>query len=174
MADVAVIVKEDTAPPVAVDAVRTAVRRLNPRARIVDTRLPIQLEQPQEVHGRSVLAVEDGPTVTHGGMRAGAAEIVATRLGATLIDPRPYASGTLKAVFDAYPDLGPVLPAIGYNAEQLADLQTTINAVPCDLVLLGTPIDLRRSLTLRHPVARVQYSLEEVEAGSLEDVLAGL
>jgi predicted GTPase len=102
------------------------------------------------------------------------AEILATRLGASLADPRRYARGTIKAVFDAYPGLGPVLPAMGYNAVQLADLQATINAVPCDLVLLGTPIDLRRSLTLRHPVARVQYRLEEVEAGSFESILAGL
>jgi predicted GTPase len=174
MADVVVIVKEDTAPPGTIDTVRAAVTTLNPRARIIDTRLPVRLEAPQELRGRAVLAVEDGPTVTHGGMRAGAAEILATRLGASLIDPRRYARGAIRTVLDAYPGLGPVLPAMGYNDTQLADLQATINAVPCDLVLLGTPIDLRRRLTLRHPVARVQYGLEEVEAGSIESVLAGL
>jgi predicted GTPase len=174
MADVAVIVKEDTAPPGTIETVRAAIRALNPRARVIDTRLPVRLEAPQELRGRRVLAVEDGPTVTHGGMRAGAAEILATQHGAVLIDPRPYASGSLKTVFDLYPGLGPVLPAMGYNDAQLADLQATINAVPCDLVLLGTPIDLRRRLSLRHPVARVEYGLEEVEAGSLQGVLAGL
>jgi predicted GTPase len=174
MADVAIIVKEDTAPAAQVEAVRAAVRRLNPRARIVDTRLPIQLDTPQAVHGLRVLAVEDGPTVTHGELPSGAAEIVARRLGATLIDPRPYARGRLRAVFDEHPRLGPVLPAMGYSREQVADLEATINATPCDLVILGTPIDLRRGLTLRHPVARLRYEIEEVVPGTFDEILAAL
>jgi predicted GTPase len=171
MADVAVIVKEDTAPAEQVAAVRAAVGRLNPRARIVDTALPITVESPQAVRGRRVLAVEDGPTLTHGGMLEGAAALAARRLGATLVDPRPYARGSLRGVFEQFPRLGPVLPAMGYGAAQMSDLAATIDAVPCDAVLLGTPIDLRRALTMRHPVVRARYEVEEVGSPGLADVL---
>jgi predicted GTPase len=160
MADVAVIVKEDTADPASVAAVRAAVRRLNPRARILDTRLPVRLEGASSLRGQRVLAVEDGPSVTHGGLAAGAAELVIRREGGVLVDPRPHAQGSLRRVFEDFPALGPVLPAMGYGAHQLADLGATIDAVPCDLVLLGTPVDLRRSLHVRHPVARARYELE--------------
>ena len=174
LADVAVIVKEDTARPADVEAIRTAIHALNPRARIADTRLPISVEEPDKVRGRRVLAVEDGPTLTHGGMPTGAAELAARSLGATLVDPRPHARGSILKVFEEYPALGPVLPAMGYGAEQIAELEATINAVPCDLVLLGTPIDLGRSLTLRHPVARVRYRIEEVGHPDFNEILAGL
>jgi predicted GTPase len=174
MADAAVIVKEDTARPADVDAVRAAVRRLNPRARIVDTRLPARLEGGSSIAGRRVLAVEDGPSVTHGGLPAGAAELVARREGAVLVDPRPYALGSLSRVYEDYPALGPILPAMGYGPGQMAELGSTIDAVPCDLVLLGTPIDLRRSLSVRHAIARVRYDLEEVAPGSLDALVAGL
>ena len=165
------IVKEDTAAPEGIEAVRAAIRALNPRARIVDTRLPIGVEAPEAVRGRRVLAIEDGPTLTHGGMTLGAAALAARVLDATLVDPRPHARGSLRGVFEAYPDLGPVLPAMGYGAAQLADLQATIDAVPCDVVLLGTPVDLRRSLAVRHPIVRVRYEVEEVGPVSLEEVL---
>ena len=171
MADVAVIVKEDTAPPEAVETVRASIARLNPRATIVDTRLPISVEQAEAIRGKTVLAIEDGPTVTHGGMPAGAAELAARRLGARLVDPRPYARGSLRDVFTQYPTLGPVLPAMGYGSAQMADLQETINATPCDIVLLGTPIDLRRSLTLSRPIVRVTYRIEEAGRPSFEEVL---
>ena len=157
-----------------VEAVRTAIRRLNPRARIMDTRLPARLEGAPAIRGLRVLAVEDGPSVTHGGLPAGAAELVARGQGAILVDPRPYARGSLKAVFEEYPTLGPVLPAMGYGATQMAELQATIDAVPCDLVLLGTPIDLRRSLSVRHPLARIRYEVDEVAPGELETLLATL
>ena len=172
MADVAMIVKEDTADVANVEAVRVAIRRLNPHARIMDTRLPARLEGVPSVRGQRVLAVEDGPSVTHGGLPAGAAELVARREGAVLVDPRPYARGSLRSVYDEYPTLGPVLPAMGYGATQIAELQETIDAVPCDLVLLGTPVDLRRSLNVRHALARVRYELEEVTPGGLEAALA--
>jgi predicted GTPase len=174
LADVAVIVKEDTAPPAQVEAVRAAIRALNPRARIMDTRLPISIEAPDAVRGRRVLAVEDGPTVTHGGMPTGAAELTARRLGATLVDPRPYARGSIRELFADYPTLGPVLPAMGYGPDQITELEATINAVPCDLVLLGTPIDLGRSMAVRHPVVRLRYEIEEAGAPGFEEVLAGL
>ena len=172
MADVAVIVKEDTAPAAGIDAVRAAIAQLNPRARIVDTRLPISVDEPDLVRGRRVLAVEDGPTLTHGGLATGAASLAAQALGATLVDPRPHAQGSLRQVFEAYPKLGPVLPAMGYGAAQMRDLEATINAVPCDVVLLGTPIDLRRSLTVRHPVARARYRVEEVGPPAFDELLS--
>jgi predicted GTPase len=113
------------------------------------------------LRGRRVLAVDDGPTLTHGGMPAGAAELAARRSGAVLVDPRPYARGSIRDVFAEYPTLGPVLPAVGYGPAQLDDLRATIDAVPCDLVLLGTPVDLRRALAVRLPVLRVRYDVEE-------------
>jgi predicted GTPase len=174
MADVALIVKEDTAPEANVEAVRIAIRRLNPHARIMHTRLPARLEEMLSIRGQRVLAVEDGPSVTHGGLPAGAAELVARREGAILVDPRPHAQGSLGRVYDEYPTLGRVLPAMGYGAHQLAELQETIDAIPCDLVVLGTPVDLRRSLRVRHPVARVRYELEEVTPGDLQAALASL
>jgi predicted GTPase len=173
MADVAVIVKEDTAAVADVEAVRASIRALNPRARILDTRLPIRIDDGPELRGRRVLAVDDGPTLTHGGMRAGAAELAARRAGAVLVDPRPYAHGSVSALFAEYPTLGPVLPAVGYGPAQLEDLRATIDAVPCDLVLLGTPVDLRRAFTVRPPVRRVRYEVEEAGGSSLEAVLAG-
>jgi len=172
MADAAVIVKEDTASAEGIARVRAAIRELNSRARIVDTRLPITVDEPALVRGRRVLAVEDGPTLTHGGMPTGAAALAAQALGATLVDPRPYARGSLRQVFEEFPGLGPVLPAMGYGAAQMADLRATIDAVPCDAVLLGTPIDLRRSLRVRHPVARAHYRLEEVSPPVLAELLS--
>jgi predicted GTPase len=174
MADVAVIVKEDTVTPAAIEATRTAIRALNPRAHILDTRLPLSVESPGALAGRRVLAIDDGPTLTHGGLSAGAAELAARRFGAILVDPRPYAHGSLRTAFDTYPALGPVLPALGYGAAQMADLRATIAAVPCDVVLLGTPIDLRRVLGLRQPVVRVRYEVEEVGRPDLDEILAGL
>jgi predicted GTPase len=140
----------------------------------VDTRLPITVDEPALVRGRRVLAVEDGPTLTHGGMPTGAAALAAQALGATLVDPRPYAQGSLRAVFAEYPSLGPVLPAMGYGAAQMTDLRATIDAVPCEAVLLGTPIDLRRSLRVRHPVTRARYRVEEAGAPVLAELLSAL
>jgi predicted GTPase len=174
MAHVAVIVKEDTAAPEAVERARVAIRELNPAARIVDARMPIRIEDPEAVRGRRVLAVEDGPTLTHGGMSVGAAALAALALGATLVDPRPWARGSIREIFAGYPALGPVLPAMGYDAAQRADLEATINAVPCDTVLLGTPMDLRRGLTLRRRVTRARYEMEEAGPLSLDEVLEGL
>ncbi len=174
MADVAVIVKEDSAPPDSVAAVRAAIGALNPRARIMETGMPFRVDAPEAIRGRRVLAVEDGPTLTHGGMPVGAAALAAGRWGGTLVDPRPYARGSLREVFDRYPALGPVLPAMGYSAAQLAELGATIDAVPCDLVLLGTPADLRRGLTIRHPVQRVHYEVEELGGPTFDELLAGL
>jgi predicted GTPase len=124
--------------------------------------------------GRRVLAVEDGPTLTHGGLATGAAALAARRYGATLVDPRPHAQGGIRAVFARYPALGPVLPALGYDDSQLADLAATIAAVPCDVVLLGTPIDLGRIIPLPRPLVRVRYEVEEVRPGTLGELLASV
>jgi len=121
-----------------------------------------------------VLAVDDGPTLTHGGMPAGAAELAARALGATLVDPRPYARGSLREVFAAHPGLGPVLPAMGYGHAQIADLAATIDATPCDVVLVGTPLDLRRALPVRHRTVRVRYEAEACGALGFDAALDGL
>jgi predicted GTPase len=174
LADVVVVVKEDSADPAQVEAVKAATQTLNPRARLVDTRLPIRVEDPEPLRGRRVLAVDDGPTLTHGGLPAGAAELAARRFGAILVDPRPYAKGSIQRVFQEYPMLGPVLPAVGYDPQQIADLRATIDAVPCDVVLLGTPIDLGRVLALRQPVVRVHYEIEEVGRPGFDEILGNL
>ena len=174
MADVVVITKEDTAPPGSLERVRAAARVLAPRALIVDVRLPITVDDPAAVRGRRVLAVDDGPTLTHGGMPAGAAELAARRLGATLVDPRPYAQGGIRDVFARYGSLGPVLPAMGYGKTQIGELEATIDATPCDVVLVGTPLDLRRTLHVRHPIVRARYEAEECGPVALADVLDGL
>jgi predicted GTPase len=132
------------------------------------------VEDPERLRGRRVLAVDDGPTLTHGGLPAGAAELAARRFGASLVDPRPHARGSIQRVFREYPMLGPVLPAVGYGAEQMADLRATIDAVPCDMVLLGTPIDLGRVLALRQPVVRVHYEIEEAGRPGFDEILGNL
>jgi predicted GTPase len=171
MADTVLITKVDTAPPAAIERVRTAVRAVNARAAIVEVALPVRLDAPERLAGRRVLVVEDGPSLTHGNLPAGAGEIASRRHGATLVDPRPWAAGTLRDVFARYPALGPVLPAMGYSAAQRAELAATIEAVSCDLVVSGTPIDLARALSLRRPVARVRYDAEECRTGALAAVL---
>jgi predicted GTPase len=132
------------------------------------------VERPEGVQGRRVLAVEDGPSLTHGGLTTGAAEIAARRLGATLVDPRPFARGSIAQIFERYPALGPVLPAMGYSRAQVSELEATINATPCDLVLLGTPVDLRRSLRVGPPVVRVRYEAEMRSGPSFDDLVAGI
>ena len=161
MADVVLVTKVDSAPAATVEAVHTAVRAVNPRAAIVDVALPIRVDSTEPLRDRRVLVIEDGPTVTHGGLPAGAGELAARRHGAVLVDPRPWAKGSLHDVFARYPTLGPVLPAMGYSAAQVADLAATIDAVPCDLIVTGTPIDLARVVPIRRPVARVRYDAEE-------------
>ena len=174
MADVIVVSKVDSAPAEAVASVRDSARTLNPRARLMEIALPVTVEDGDGLRGKQVLAVEDGPTLTHGGMRTGAAELVARRAGATLVDPRAYATGSMREVFAKYPTLGPVLPAMGYSRAQMGELEATINAVPCDVVVLGTPVDLRRALAVRQRVVRASYEAQEVSGPSFEETLQGL
>jgi predicted GTPase len=171
-ADVVVVNKIESASREAIDTVRRNVREANPRAVIVDAASPIQVEDGEKIRGRRVLVVEDGPTLTHGGMGFGAGIVAATRFGAAeIIDPRPYLVGELKETFRRYPSIGPLLPAMGYGEKQTADLAATINRTPCDLVVIGTPIDIRRILKLDKPSVRVTYELQEIGRPTLRDVL---
>jgi predicted GTPase len=173
MADVAIINKVDTADLQATDELRDHIRAANPRALIVEAASPVSADQPEIVTGRNVLVVEDGPTVTHGEMRFGAGSVIAKKFGAaTIVDPRPFAVGTIAETFRAYPAIGPLLPAMGYSDEQVRDLEATIDRVPCDVVVVGTPIDLSRLIKIRKPVVRVRYELQELGRPDLGEILA--
>jgi len=172
MADVVVINKVDTADPRNIETVRKNIKRVNPDATIVETASPITVDNPELVKKKRVLVVEDGPTLTHGNMAYGAGTIAAKRLGASeIVDPRPYSVGSIKDTFKEYAHLGAVLPAMGYGKEQVGELEDTINATPCDVVVIGTPIDLRRLLHLNKPTIRAKYELQEISKPNLEDVL---
>jgi predicted GTPase len=161
LADVIVINKMDSAPPEGVAIVRENIRRVNPRALVVEAASPITVDQPEAIAGKRVLVIEDGPTLTHGGMTYGAGVVAAKKLGAAaVLDPRPYVVGRIKDAFAQYPGIGPLLPALGYGAEQIADLEATVRAVPADAVLIATPIDLRRLIRFDRPAVRVSYELE--------------
>jgi predicted GTPase len=172
LADVVVVTKEDTADPAHIEQVKDAVRRYNSRATIIDAASPLRVNDAQWITGKRVLVVEDGPTLTHGNMAYGAGLIAAERFGAAeIVDPRPYAQDSIAETLRTYPALRRVLPAMGYGAQQIAELEATINAVPCDSVLFGTPVDLRRLLTLRHPAVRVRYEVQEIGQPTLAEVL---
>src|SRR5690606_16959793 len=168
MADVLVVNKIDSASPANVQAVLDAAKAVNPTATVVMAESPITVEDPDAVRGKRALVVEDGPTLTHGGMAYGAGVIAARNLQATLVDPRPYAVGSLKGVFEHYTQLSDLLPAMGYGATQMRELEETINATPADVVVIGTPINLGRLLTLNKPAVRVRYDLKEVGDVTLE------
>jgi predicted GTPase len=173
MAHCVVINKEVEANAADIQLVRDNIRKVNPRATVVNAASPIQVEQPELIAGRSVLVVEDGPTLTHGGMKFGAGVMAARAFGADqIVDPRPYLQGSLRQTFVQYPDIGALLPAMGYGQEQMADLQATIRAVPCDAVIIGTPIDLRRIIKIDKPCTRVFYDLQEIGRPDLADVLS--
>ncbi len=171
-ADVVVINKVDSATAEGLATVRQNVREANPRARVIEAASPITLTEPQTVRGKRVLVIEDGPTLTHGEMAYGAGVILARQLGASeLIDPRPYAVGSIAEVFARYPHIGPLVPAMGYGARQVEELERTIAATPADLVMVATPIDLRRVMKLSKPAVRVRYDLEERGNLTLTQVL---
>jgi predicted GTPase len=173
MANVVVINKVDTADSKNVELVKENVKRLNPKAVIIEAASPITVDKPELIQGKRVLVVEDGPTLTHGDMPYGAGTIIAKRLGASeIVDPRPYAVGSIIKTYQEYPHLGAVLPAIGYGKVQIKELEETINKTPCDTVLVGTPIDLRHVLQLNKPAARATYELQEIGKPTLEDVLS--
>ncbi len=172
MADVIIINKVDTANAEDVNCVRANVRFANPNATVIEAASPIFADDPDTIRGKRVLVVEDGPTVTHGGMTYGAGIIAARKFGAReIVDPRPYAVGSIKATYAQYPGAGPVLPAMGYSDKQIQELEATINATPVDLVLIATPIDLRRIVHIQHPTDRVRYELQEIGQPTLADLL---
>ena len=172
MADVVIVNKVDSAEAHNVETVVRNIEELNPTAQIVLGKSPPVLEEGPDLHGKLVLVVDDGPTLTHGGMPFGAGLVAARQGGAArIVDPRPYAVGSLRDVFAAWPQLTNALPAMGYSDEQLHELEETINAADCDVVVTGTPIDLGRLISSRHPIRHARYELEEVGTPTLADVL---
>lgn len=173
IADVVVINKIDSASPEAVEQVRQNIAKVNPDAVVIDGASPIRVDQPELIKGKRVLIVEDGPTLTHGDMKLGAGTIAAQKFGAAeIIDPRPFIVGKLQETYAEYPHIGALLPAMGYSAQQRADLEATIANVDCDAVIIGTPIDLNRIVKIKQPNTRVYYDLQEIGSPNLEEVLA--
>ncbi len=172
-ADVLVINKMDTADYADVRQIYRNISELNADAVVVEAASPLFVDHPERIRGKRVLAIEDGPTLTHGEMSYGAAFVAAQRFGAAeVIDPRPYAVNSIARTYEAYPTTGKVLPAMGYGEKQIADLEETINNTPCDLVIVGTPIDLTRLLTIEHPMERVRYELQVIGRPTLQEVLS--
>jgi predicted GTPase len=173
LADIVVINKMDTAPPDGISQVRANIQSRNPDAKIVSAASPISVEDSSVIAGRRVLVVEDGPTLTHGEMKYGAGVVAAEKYNAgELVDPRPFAVGSIKATYQKYPEIGVLLPAMGYGEDQMKDLEITINTSDADSVIIATPIDLRRVIKIEKPSTRVTYSLQEIEAPTLSDLLA--
>ncbi len=173
MADVIIINKVGTAPPENVSKLEQSLHTLNPKATIIKANSSMSLDDsPDLINGKRVLCIEDGPTVTHGEMAFGAATLAAKIYGAAeIVDPRPFAKGSIKNVYQQYPHLEAVLPAMGYGKKQTKELENTIKAIDCDTVIIGTPIDLRRVVKIKQPTIRVRYSLEEIGTPNLETVL---
>jgi len=171
LADVVIVNKVDSARKEDVETVIRNVRSINNNARIIKANSAISVKDPDAIKQKRVIVVEDGPTLTHGGMSYGAGIIAAKKFGAKeIIDPRPYAVGSIRTVFQDFPHIGAVLPAMGYSSDQIKELEDTINASDCDIVIAGTPIDLGRLLKLNKPVIRVRYTIEEVD-GTLDEII---
>jgi predicted GTPase len=172
MADVVIINKVDSAQPQAVFTLRQNIRKVNKNARVIEAASPIYVKQSELIAGKKVLVIEDGPTLTHGEMKFGAGTVAAQKFGASeIVDPRPYCTGEIKKTFESYPGIGILLPAMGYSDKQVKDLEDTINKVPCDTVIIGTPIDLTRIVKLKRPAVRVFYELEEIGTPDLKSIL---
>jgi predicted GTPase len=172
MADVFVINKVDTANPDSVIALRESLRRLNPNAIQIEAASPLFVEDPEAIRGKRVLVIEDGPTLTHGEMAYGAGYVAARRFGAKeIVDPRPFAVKSIAATYEKYPKTGPILPAMGYGEKQMKDLEETINRSDVDMVIVGTPIDLKRVIKINKPSQRVRYELQEIGQPTLADLL---
>jgi predicted GTPase len=172
MADVVVINKVDSAAPSDVVALRQTVEAFNPGAAVVLASSPVAVEGSERLKGRKVIVIEDGPTLTHGEMPYGAGVVAAREAGAELVDPRPWAAGSIRSVYERYPHMGPVLPAMGYSDAQRAELAQTINASDAAVVLIATPIDLRKICDIAKPAVRARYELEDASSPSLAEVLA--
>ncbi|HEX7343575.1 MAG TPA: cyclic 2,3-diphosphoglycerate synthase [bacterium] len=172
LADAVVINKVDSADPESVAELRATIRERNPKAVIIEAASPVTVENPSIITGKRVLVIEDGPTLTHGEMSYGAGVVAAEKFGAEeLVDPRRFAIGSIAEVYEKYPNTGALLPAMGYGAKQIRELEATIAAADCDSVVIGTPIDLRRVLKIDKPSVRVTYELQEIGRPNLSDVL---
>jgi predicted GTPase len=172
MADVAIINKVVTAQPENILTVTNNIKSVNPKAIIIEGASPVTVDKPELITGKRVLVVEDGPTLTHGEMKYGAGVVAAQKLGAKeIVDPRPFTVKSISATFQKYPNIGVLLPAMGYGAAQLKDLETTINNTKCDSVVIGTPIDLSRYIKMNKPFTRVKYDLQEIGSVTLKDIL---
>lgn len=172
MADVIIINKVDTADPRNIETVKRNIKEANLQAIVIEAASPITVDNPEFIKGKRVLVVEDGPTLTHGGMPYGAGTIAANRLGASeIVDPRPYAVGSIVEAYKKYRHLGNILPALGYGQEQIRELEETINNTPCEIVVIGTPIDLRRVLRINKTAVRTKYKLQELCSPTLEELL---
>jgi len=172
LANVVIVNKVDTADSAKIKQVKENVKSVNLNAVILDAASPITADTPELIEGKRVLVIEDGPTVTHGKMPYGAATIAAKKFGAKeLVNPKPYAVGSIRATYAQYPHLGSILPAVGYGEKQIAELEETINTTPCDVVLIGTPIDLRRVIKVNKPTVRVKYELQVLGPVCLEEIL---
>lgn len=172
MANVIIINKVDTADPKNVEKVKKNIIKVNPKAKVLEAASPVTVDKPELVKGKRVLVIEDGPTLTHGNMPYGAGAVIAKKLGATeMVDPRPYAVGSIKETYEKYPHLGAILPAVGYGDKQIAELKATIDSTPCDAVVIGTPIDLRRVMTMDKPTVRAKYELKVLGPVTLEEIL---
>jgi predicted GTPase len=174
MADLVIINKIDTASPRNVKIVERNVRKINPKAAIIKAESPVNIDRPELVEGKSVIAVDDGPTITHGGMPEGAGSFAAKKYRVKeIIDPRPYATGSIRDAYQRYPHMGNTLPALGYSSKQVKELEQTINRAKCDSVVAGTPIVLQKHLKINKPIARVSYTLKEVSGPTLKAIVKG-
>ena len=172
MADLLIINKIDSATQEQIQTIKRNMQKINNSATIIEAKSPVSVQDPKLIEGKHVLVVEDGPTLTHGNMSFGAGTVAANKFKAKeIIDPRPWAIGTIKEVFGTFQQLGNVLPAMGYNKEQIEELETTINNIPCDSVIVGTPIDIGKLMNINKPLVRVKYSLEEIGNPNLNDIL---
>ncbi len=172
MANVVIINKVDTANERDIAQVKENVKKANPKALVLEAASPITADKPELIKGKRVLAIEDGPSLTHGNMPYGAATLLAKKLGASeIVDPRPYAVGSIREAYLEYQHLGSVLPALGYGEKQIAELKETVENTPCDVVIIGTPVDLRRLVTINKPTVRVKYELKVLGPESLEHIL---
>lgn len=169
-----VMTKLDTAPQENISALQKTIQQQNPEALVIHAAMPVTVDSPERIQGARILVIEDGPTLTHGGMSFGAGVLAARKFGAgTLIDPRSVAVGSISETFDHYPHIGNLLPAMGYGSQQIRELEETIKHVDCDLVMVATPVDLRRVIRIQQPTCRVRYELEEIGHPTLQDALQG-
>jgi predicted GTPase len=173
LAHIVIISKEEYADAESIIKVKENIKKTNPNASIIDATLNISVGNPDKIKDHRVLAVEDGPTVTHGGMAYGAAVLAARKYGSSiLVDPKPYAVGSIKETFNKYPDIDKLLPAMGYSRKQILELEKTINQTECDTVIIGTPIDLGKIIRINKPIVRAKYELKEISKPDLRGLIA--